>query len=154
MQGAPQVIQVLNVRLSEELAAINQYIVHASMLENWGYDKLAAYVMARAKTEMKHAEMLIDRILFLEGTPIVEVLGSINIGAAVCEQLSADAASERAAVDRYNASISVARDNADNGTRELFEAILKDEEVHLNDLEAKMAQVSQVGVQLFLTTQV
>jgi bacterioferritin len=150
MKGSEKVIQVLNELLSDELTAVSQYMVHAAMCANWGYGKLNDVIEKRAIDEMKHAEMHIDRILFLEGIPIVSNLKKINIGAKVEIQLANDHASEAGAVRDYNQAIHLAVEQADNGTREMLESILKDEEKHIDWLEAQLDQVSQIGIQNYL----
>ena len=153
MKGNEKVIATLNDLLSDELTAVNQYMVHASMDDNWGYEKLHDAVEKRAITEMKHAESLIDRLLFLEGVPIVSNLKKINIGAKVEAQLAHDLAAEIDAVKGYNAGIKLAVEVGDNGTRELFESILKDEEEHVDWLEAQLDQIAQMGISDYLGEQ-
>lgn len=153
MKGNEKVIATLNDLLSDELTAINQYMVHSSMDENWGYDKLHEAVEKRAITEMKHAESLIERLLFLEGTPIVSNLKKINIGAKVETQLAHDLEAEIDAVKSYNAGIKLAVEASDNGTRELLESILKDEEEHVDWLEAQLDQIAQMGISDYLGEQ-
>ena len=152
MKGNAQVLTALNQRLSEELAAINQYIVHSEMALNWGYEKYGAYVKARALAEMKHAEALIERILFLEGTPAI-VLASVNIGADIQTGLLNDHAAELDAIEKYNASIALATQVKDDVTRALFEANLQGENDHLNQIEAFLDQIEQMGIENFLSTQ-
>ena len=154
MKGNDQIIERLNARLSEELAAISQYIVHAEMCENWGYDKLHEADQKRSIDEMRHAEKLIVRILFLEGRPIVSNLAAIYIGADVEVQHKNDLAGEHGAVAAYNADIRFAVEVGDNGTRELIESILKDEEAHVDWLEAQLDQINQVGIQNYLAQQI
>lgn len=154
MKGDPKIIAALNERLSEELTAVSQYMVHTEMCANWGYSKLADKVEHRAIDEMKHAEKLIGRILFLNGMPIVSNLGKMNIGAKVDTQLRNDLESELGAVVVYNASIKQAVEMGDNGTRELFESILQDEEAHIDWLEAQLDQIDQMGLANYLETQV
>ena len=153
MKGNNKLIQALNGLLADELTAINQYVVHAEMDENWGYGKLKKSVGARSITEMKHAEKLIERILFLEGTPIVGELNKIRIGADVPKQCANDLASEMSAVASYNSAIKLAMEVGDNATKEMLDAILKDEDAHVNEREEKLDQIEQMGIQLFLTTQ-
>ena len=153
MKGNPKLIKLLNERLSEELGAINQYMVHTEMLENWGYDRLAKKVQARAITEMKHAEKLIGRILFLEGTPIVNNLAAIKIGADVAKQLANDLAAEHDAVKNYNETIKVAAEVGDNATKEILDHILNDEDAHVDELEELHDQIAQMGIQIFLSRQ-
>jgi len=153
MKGNDKVLAALNDLLADELTAINQYVVHAEMAENWGYGKLKKLVGSRSITEMKHAEKLIERILFLEGTPIVSKLNTIRIGADVPKQFTHDLVAEMLAVKNYNKAIAVAMDAGDNATKEILEAILKDEDGHVNQIEEKMDQIKQMGVQNFLALQ-
>ena len=153
MKSNDKLMQTLNGLLAGELTAINQYVVHAEMAENWGYGKLKKSVGARSITEMKHAEKLIERILFLEGTPIVGELNKINIGADVPQQCANDLASEMTTVANYNSAVKLAADVGDNATREILEGILKDEDDHVNEIEEKLDQIKQMGVQHFLAIQ-
>ncbi|MCS7062309.1 MAG: bacterioferritin [Anaerolineae bacterium] len=153
MKGNDQLIQTLNALLADELTAINQYIVHSEMCANWGYHKLHEAIEKRAITEMKHAEKLIARILFLEGQPIVSNLNKIYIGSDVEAQHRADLNAEYEAVKMYNAAIRQAVEVADNGTRELLEAILRNEEEHVDWLEAQLDQIKQMGIQNYLVEQ-
>lgn len=153
MKGNSKVLAALNDLLADELTAINQYVVHAEMDENWGYGKLKKLVGARSITEMKHAEKLIERILFLEGTPVVSKLNVIRIGADVPKQLTHDLVAEMIAVKNYNSAIKVAMEAGDNATKEMLEAILKDEDGHVNQIEEKMDQIKQMGIQNFLAIQ-
>ncbi len=154
MKGNESVIAVLNELLADELTAINQYMVHSEMCDNWGYGRLHEAVEKRAIEEMKHAEKLIARLLFLEGRPIVSKLKEIHIGAEVEAQLRNDLAAELGAVEAYNAGIRLAVDTGDNGTRALLESILSDEEVHVDWLEAQLDQIQQMGIQDYLGQQV
>ena len=154
MKGNEKVLGTLNDLLSDELTAINQYMVHSEMCDNWGYHRLHEYIEKRAIDEMKHAEKLIARILFLEGMPNVGKLKEIRIGKNVEMQLSNDLQGEGSAVKSYNAAILEAVDVHDNGTRELLESILKDEEAHIDWLEAQLDQIKQMGVQNYLSEQV
>jgi bacterioferritin len=154
MKGNEQVIAELNDLLADELTAINQYMVHSEMDANWGYERLHEAVEKRAIDEMKHAEMLIARILFLEGRPIVSNLNPIHIGAEVEPQLKNDLAAELGADKAYNQGIKLAVEVGDNGTRDLFESILKDEENHIDWLEAQLDQIAQIGIQNYLAQQV
>jgi bacterioferritin len=153
MKGNDKLMQALNGLLADELTAINQYVVHAEMAENWGYGKLKKSVGARSITEMKHAEKLIERILFLEGTPIVGELNKIHIGADVPRQCANDLASEMTTVASYNSAVKLATEVGDNATREILEGILKDEDGHVNEIEEKLDQIKQMGVQHFLAIQ-
>ncbi|MBI3911354.1 MAG: bacterioferritin [Armatimonadetes bacterium] len=154
MKGCEEIIARLNSRLSEELAGINQYIVHSEMCANWGYDRLHKAVEKRAIQEMKHAEKLIQRILFLEERPVVGPLGEVHIGSDVVGQYQTDLAAEEAAVKAYNDDVRVAAEMGDNGTRELLESILKDEEEHVDWLETQLDQIEQIGIQNYLAAQV
>jgi bacterioferritin len=154
MKGNEKVIEQLNMRLAEELTATNQYMVHAEMCENWGYTKLYALIRARAIVEMKHAEKLIERILFLEGRPIVSKLNPLHIGGEVPKMHQFDHAAEEAAIRGYNESIRIAVELGDNGTRDLLQSILVQEEMHIDDIEAQLDQISQIGVQLYLSEQI
>lgn len=154
MKGNAKLIDSLNARLKEELTAINQYFVHAEMCENWNYERLHGMIRKRAIDEMKHAEKLIARILFLEGRPIVGSLDKMHIGADVPKMHESDRSAEEMAIKGYNESIRLAVEVGDNGTREMLEAILKDEEEHIDLLEAQLDQISQVGVQNYLVEQI
>ncbi len=154
MKGNLQIIERLNMLLAEELTAINQYIVHSEMCANWGYGRLHEVIEKRAIQEMRHAEQHIARILFLEGRPIVSTLNEIHIGANVEAQLRNDAMAEQSAVALYNDAIRLAVECGDNGTRELLEAILKDEEAHLDWLEAQLDQIKQMGLENYLSAQI
>jgi len=153
MKGNAKVIAKLNGLLAEELTAISQYIVHAEMCGNWGYKKLHEVSEKRAISEMKHAESLIERIIFLEGRPTVSKLNKFTIGADVLAQHKNDWAFENGAVKSYNAGIKIATDVHDNGTRELLNSILKDEEDHIDVLEMELDQIKQMGIQNYLTEQ-
>lgn len=154
MKGNPLVIDTLNARLREELTAINQYFVHAEMCENWGYESLADSIKKRSIVEMKHAESLIERILFFEGTPIVSSLNEIHIGSNVENIHHNDLGNENIAVKGYNESVKIAVDAGDNGTKMLLEEILEVEEEHVDDLEAQLDQIEQMGIQNYLAQQV
>lgn len=154
MKGNDKIIERLNALLADELTAINQYIVHSEMCANWGYKNLHEADEKRAITEMKHAEALIARILFLEGRPIVSKLNQISIGADVEAQHKNDWAAEDGAIKAYNEGIRLAVEVGDNGTRELLESILKDEEEHIDWLEAQLDQIKQMGIQNYLVEQV
>jgi len=141
MKGNEKVIAKLNDLLADELTAISQYMVHAEMCDNWGYKKLAEVVEKRAIDEMKHAEMHIGRILYLEGKPIVSDLKKIIIGQEVEAQLNNDHSAELGAITSYNDGIKICVELADNGTREMMEKILKDEEAHIDWIEAQLDQI-------------
>ncbi len=153
MKGNPKIIEILNALLTGELTAINQYIVHSEMCSNWGYEKLHKTDEKRAIDEMKHAEKLITRILFLEGIPVVSHLNKISIGSDVAAQHKNDMLSEVETISLSNNGIKLAAEVGDSGTRELLESILKDEEVHLDWLEAQISQISQIGIQNYLADQ-
>jgi bacterioferritin len=154
MKGNEKVIETLNTQLADELSAVNQYIVHAEMAANWGYEKLHEAIQKRAIDEMKHAEMLIERILFLEGTPVVSNLNQLHIGEEVEKQFKNDWQAERDAITTYNEGIDLCFKSGDHGTEQLFKTILKDEEDHLDWLEAQQDQIKQVGIQNYLAAQV
>jgi bacterioferritin len=154
MRGNPKVIEELNAALKEELTAINQYFLHAEMCENWKYNKLGEYIKKQSIDEMKHAEILIERILFLDGMPNMTELLQINVGQNVKEQLESDLKLEINAVSMYNASIQVARDEGDNASRELFERLLKDEEAHVDWLESQLHQIQEIGYERYLSQQI
>jgi bacterioferritin len=154
MKGNDKLVAALNGLLADELTAINQYVVHAEMAENWGYGKLKKCVSQRSRTEMKHAEKLIERILFLEGQPRVSALGKVTIGADVPGQLGKDLEAEMSAVEHYNGVIKLARDVGDDATREVLAAILVDEDGHVDEIEERLDQIKQMGVQNFLSVQV
>ncbi len=154
MKGNDNIIATLHDLLSDELTAINQYMVHSEMCANWRYDKLHKAAEHRAIDEMKHAEKHIGRILFLEGTPIVSNLKKVHVGATVDVQHKNDAEAEVDAVKAYNAAIRQAVELGDNGTREMLESILKDEETHLDWLEAQLSQIEQIGLTTYLVEQI
>jgi bacterioferritin len=140
--------------LAEELTAVNQYMVHAEMCDNWGYKQLAEAIEKRAIDEMKHAEKLIARILFLDGRPIVSNLNQISIGPEVANMHENDREAEDGAIKVYNDSIRLAAELGDNATRALLESILKDEEDHIDWLEAQLDQIKQMGIQNYLAQQI
>ncbi len=154
MKGNPKLIETLNSLLADELTAINQYMVHSEMAANWGYEKLHEHFEKRAIAEMKHAEKLIGRILFLEGRPTVSDLKKISIGSDVSKQLENDHAAEEGAIKAYNAGIQLAGEVADFATREVLEHILNDEDGHIDDIEELQDQISHMTLPIFLTTQV
>ena len=153
MKGNSEVIKVLNSLLASELAAINQYMVHAEMCENWGYERLGSAIQKRAIDEMKHAEGLIARILFLEGIPIVSELAKIHIGADVPKMFANDHEAEAEAIKDYNAAIKLCVEVGDNATKEFLDHILLDEDRHIDEIEAVQDQIGQMGIQIFLSTQ-
>ena len=154
MKGNKKIIEKLNDLLADELTAINQYMVHAEMCDNWRYDKLHKAIEKRAITEMKHAEKLIARILFLEGLPVVSNLKKMHIGPDVSAQLQNDWEAENDAIKSYNDGVKLAAELADNGTRELLQAILVDEEDHIDWIEGQLDQIKQMGVQIYLAEQI
>jgi bacterioferritin len=154
MKGNKQIIEKLNALLADELTAVNQYIVHSEMCENWGYKNLHDIIRQRAIGEMKHAEKLIGRILFLEGIPAVGILNKIVIGKNIEEQFRNDRDAEEEAIAAYNEVISLAVENFDNGTAELLRGILADEESHLDWLETQLEQINQVELQNYLLEQI
>jgi len=154
MHGNPKVIEQLNLALKEELLAINQYFLHAEMCENWGYERLADYIKKQSIGEMKHAEGLIERILFLDATPNLTEPMKLTIGRNVREQLQSDLDLETGAVKLYNNAIQIARDAADNTSRELFEKLLHDEEDHVDWLEAQMHMIGEMGYERYLSRQI
>ena len=153
MKGNQKVIDLLNAQLADELTAINQYILHSEMCANWGYSKLHDMVEKRAIQEMGHAEKLIERLLFLEGLPVVSVLNPMHIGADVTAQLNNDKIAESTAIQAYNQGVKLCVDLSDNGTRALLESILGDEEEHIDWLEAQLDQIQQMGLENYLTEQ-
>jgi bacterioferritin len=154
MQGNEEILATLNQLLADELTAINQYMVHAEMCDDWGYGKLDEVIEARSITEMRHAEKLIARILFLEGRPIVSNLNPMHIGAEVADQLRNDWQAERDAIESYNQGVRVAAEAGDNGTREMLESILAEEEEHIDWIEAQQDQIDQMGIERYLAQQV
>ncbi|MDR3570410.1 MAG: bacterioferritin [Syntrophobacteraceae bacterium] len=154
MKGSDNVIVKLNDLLSDELTAVNQYFVHAEMCDNWGYERLHDKIRERSITEMKHAEKLIERILFLDGIPIVSNYKKINIGADIPGQLQSDWQAEEIAIKGYNEAIRIAAQEGDNGSRELLESILKDEEEHIDWIESQQDQIKQMGLPNYLMEQI
>ncbi len=154
MKGDPRLIDALNFLLADELTAINQYIVHAEMCEDWGYGKLHQGFEKRAIDEMKHAEKLIGRILFLGGTPIVSNLNNIHIGSEVPLQIEYDRVAEAGAIKAYNDAIALAAELRDHATRDILVQILNDEDRHMDELEEMQDQIEQMSLAFFLTTQV
>jgi len=153
MKGNEKILEKLNDLLADELTAINQYMVHSEMDADWGYDRLHESVEKRAIDEMKHAEALIGRILFLEGTPIVSKLKEIKIGAKVDQQINHDWEAEFSAIQSYNDGIKLCSDLKDNGSEQLLKSILKDEEDHIDWLESQKDQIEQLGIQNYLAQQ-
>jgi bacterioferritin len=153
MKGSPKVIKELNAALSDELTAIAQYMVQAEMHANWGYGGLSAITKKRAIEEMLHAEGLIERILFLDGDPGVGIALVPRIGKTVMAHLEVDLEDEIKAVKQYNASAALCEKEADNGSRELFERMIKDEERHVDYLEAQLHSIGEMGIDNYLATQ-
>ncbi len=154
MKGNERLIGVLNQLLADELTAINQYMVHSEMCDDWGYEKLHKHFEKRAIDEMRHAEKLIGRILYLEGLPIVSQLGRIHIGAKVEAMLANDQVAEADAIRAYNEAIALAGELKDFATRDFLQGILNDEDAHMDGIEALQSQIEQMTPQVFLTTQV
>jgi bacterioferritin len=154
MKGDPKIIEILNDVLTAELTAINQYFVHSEMCENWGFERLEKVIRKHSIGEMKHAEQIIERVLFLDGIPNVQKLDKITIGESVPEILELDLALEMAALPRLNKGIETCRELGDNNSRHLLEEILEDEEKHVDWLEAQIALTQQVGVQNYLAAQI
>src|SRR5919199_1322001 len=150
MKGNAQVIALLNEVLKAELTAINQYFLHAEMCENWGYMKLARYVRKESIEEMRHAESLMERILYLDGMPIMHELFPLRIGRNVREQLENDLQLEYEAVPRLNNGITLCTSVGDNGSRELLVKILTDEEHHVDFLEAQLHTIREIGIENYL----
>jgi bacterioferritin len=153
MKGNTKIIERLNGLLADELTAVNQYIVHAEMCDNWGYKKLGEFIKQRAIGEMKHAEKLIERILFLEGIPEVSTLNKISIGVDIEKQFKNDQFAETEAIKIYNDSIRLCTELGDNGTRDLLESILTDEEKHLDWLETQIEEIKQLELKNYLVEQ-
>jgi bacterioferritin len=154
MKGHPDVIQLLNDVLCAELTAINQYFIHARMLQNDRYVRLAKHAQEESIGEMKHAQVAIDRILYLEGVPNMQKYTKINVGQTVPEQFQFDLAVEKDAVERLNKGLELCRTHADNGTRLLLEEILKSEEEHIDWIEAQLTQIGELGLANYLAQQI
>jgi bacterioferritin len=152
MKGKPEIIEKLNYLLADELTAINQYFVHAEECGDWGYEALHHSIEERSIGEMKHAEKLISRILFLEGTPVVDKLNKMHIADSVTGMLENDRKAEVDAIKNYNEAIKLAAELLDNGTKELLDGILKDEEAHIDYIEEQLDQIEQMGLEHYLTT--
>ncbi|HEY6489999.1 MAG: bacterioferritin [Terracidiphilus sp.] len=152
MKGNAKVIEQLNRALRDELTAVNQYFLHSEMAENWGYEKYSKSIKKQSIDEMKHAESLMERILFLDGTPSMEPL-ALSIGKSVREMIEADLKLELGAVESYNEAIRVCVENKDNGSRDLFVRLLKDEEGHVDWLEAQVHKINEIGYERYLITQ-
>ena len=154
MQGDPEIIELLNEILTAELTAINQYFVDAKMCANWGYDHLAEHIRADSIDEMKDAEMLIDRVLYLDGIPNLQRLGTVMVGETVVEKLTLALQLETAAIARLQAGVELCERESDNGSRQLLENILAGEEEHADWLETQLELVRQLGEALYLAQQV
>jgi bacterioferritin len=154
MKGDARIIDLLNEVLTGELTAINQYFLHAKMCQNWGYKQLAEHIRAESIDEMKHADMLVERVLFLEGLPNLQRLGKLNIGTTVVEMLQNDLSVENTAIPVLNRGIKLCRDVGDNGSEELLTRILVSEERHVDWLEAQLELVKQLGAQLYQSQQI
>ena len=154
MRGKDKVIARLNEALRAELTAISQYFLHAEMCENWGYHRIGKLIKKQSIDEMKHAEQVIERILFLEGTPSLGVGLSLKVGPTVKEQLESDLGLEVEAVAQYNAAVRTCVEEADNTSRELFERFLKDEEKHVDFLEAELHVIKEAGIENYLAQQI
>ncbi|HTO95900.1 MAG TPA: bacterioferritin [Myxococcales bacterium] len=153
MKGDKQVVTLLNDVLTAELTAVNQYFLHARLCHHWGYERLYEKVRKESIEEMKHADVLIDRILFLEGLPNVQRYNKVDVGQTVPEQFQLDLAVEYEAVKRLNDAIKVCRDTGDNGTREILEKMLREEESHADWLETQQEAIKQIGVEQYLAEQ-
>ena len=153
MQGQPEIIEFLNEALTAELTAVNQYFGHSRMLSNWGYKALADHARDESIDEMKHADSLIERILYLEGMPNLQRLGAVRLGEDPVEQLRLDLEVEVEAVERFNRGIALAVEKGDNGTRELLAGMLVSEEEHVDWLETQLYLVENLGAQLYLSEQ-
>jgi len=154
MKGDSKLIEVLNSLLSDELTAISQYMVHSEMSSSWGYEKLHEHFEKRAIAEMKHAEILIGRILFLEGIPIVSNLKAIFIGSDIPKMLTNDHTAEEGAISAYNAAIKLAGEVNDFATRDILQNILNDEDRHIDGIEELQDQITQITLPIFLATQI
>ncbi|HEV8617840.1 MAG TPA: bacterioferritin [Methylomirabilota bacterium] len=154
MRGHDQIIALLNDVLTAELTAVNQYFIHARMCENWGYERLWKKIREESIGEMRHADKLIERILYLEGLPNLQRLGKVNVGQTVPEQLRLDLEVEKAAIKALNDGIELARSLGDNGSRDLLEDILEGEEEHANWIEAQLVLIAQVGEANYLAQQI
>lgn len=154
MKGQPEIIQALNEVLTGELTAINQYFLHARICKDWGYEKLAKYIYEESIEEMKHAQSLVDRVLFLDGLPNLQKLDTLSIGETVEEILKHDLAMEMVAIPRCKRVIKLAHESGDHVTKEMIEHILIDEEKHVDWLESQLKLISDMGIQNYLAQQV
>jgi bacterioferritin len=153
MKGNKKLLAILNELLADELSSINQYMVHSEMCANWGYLKLYTAIRKQALDEMHHAEWLIERIIFFNGSPTVSKLNNIMVGSTVSEMITNDTVHEQEAVHAYNSAIKFARDVDDKGTADLLSMILKMEETHVDWSEAQQAQIGQMGLENYLANQ-
>ncbi len=153
MQGDKEIIEILNEVLTAELTAINQYFIHGKMCENWGYTKLSAQFRTESIDEMRDAEVVIGRILYLDGVPNMQRMSRVMVGTNVLELFELDIALERSAIERYNRGIGLAAAKGDNGTRELFETKLMGEEVHADWLETQLSVIDKIGLENYLAQQ-
>jgi len=153
MKGHDEIIELLNDVLTGELTAINQYFLHAKMCDNWGYKRLGSHIRDESIDEMKHAEVLVDRVLYLEGIPNMQRLSPMRIGETVVEQFGNDLAVEMATLERLNNGVALCARLGDNGTRELLKNILVDEEGHVDWLETQLETIRQIGVENYLAQQ-
>ena len=154
MKGQPEIVEVLNEALTAELTAVNQYFIDAKMLANWGYERLAAKFHEDSIDEMKDADMLIERILYLDGMPNLQRLGTIRIGETPAEKLKLALDVEREAIERLNRGIDLCVARGDNGSREILRGILSGEEEHADWLETQLDLIAQIGDSLYLAQQV
>jgi bacterioferritin len=154
MKGKPEVLKVLQEMLKEELGAINQYIMHSEMCENWGYERLAKHIKKESINEMTHAEKLVERILFLEGSPSLSELPKLNIGKDVKQQLENDLVLEKGAVADYNEAVATCRKAGDNASADFLKVILADEEGHVDFIEEQLGLIEQIGLQNYLAQQI
>ena len=154
MDGHPDIIEALNEVLTSELTAINQFFAHSEMCENWGYERLHTAIREHSISEMRHAEKLIARVLYLNGLPNMARYYEIKIGASVKEMLENDYALEKEAVGRLNELIQLAHNLKDFGSEELFEEVLRDEEEHIDWIEAQLDQISQMAIENYLAQQI
>ena len=150
MQGSPKVIEVLNEALTAELTAVNQYFIASKMAADWGYAKLAKEYYDESIVEMRHAETLIERVLFLDGTPNLQRLFTVAVGESLIEQFRLNYEMEKAAVERYRRAISVCSNEGDPGSRSLLEEFLREEEDHVDEAESQLANLEQIGEPLWL----
>jgi len=154
MKGDPKVIEALNLILTGELTAINQYFLHARMCKNWGYERIANIVHKESIDEMKHAQSLTDRVLFLDGIPNLQKLGKLNIGESVPEQFASDLRLEHEALTNLKSAIKICFEAADHTSRELLEHILEEEENHIDWLETQLSLIKEVGKENYLAEQI